>query len=260
MAFVTEVETSTLSRSTGGVIAPLPPPPDAFRDAGRGAFHQWLEERAAAAAGRRERRAAAVDNLRDEVLGRVPSRSAKDLDLVLPPLPFLREDRPSLALPFFDPDAVEGYRSGSHDLSLCLEAGPARDVSGTACGLRDVADTVQALVDDKDSAAITRSMQDASAKLMPSPDVLQAQLACSASWVRLPQPTGTSSRPAKAFQRTSSLPALTQKGAAKPTAPVKELLPFQRPRAVAMRPEPWAPLLGARARRAEIEMHRRLRG
>merc|ERR1712146_471717 len=87
-------------------------------------------------------------------------------------------------------------------------------------------------------------------------DVVQAHLQCSSSWSRLPAADAAAP---KRLAKVASEPAIAKKGPAKPAVPVREILPFQAASGTMPRPEAWAPLLGERARRAELQMQQRLR-
>merc|ERR1712072_1373546 len=94
-------------------------------------------------------------------------------------------------------------------------------------------------------------------------DAVQAQLQCSTSWSRLPLPAESASKQLSKvelqLQRAASLPSLQKRMPAKPAAPVKKLMPFQASH-WPVTAEAWAPHLGARAKRAEVQMQQRLRG
>jgi len=101
MAFFTEVDFPDGSFKH----CPTAPPPDAFRGVGRGAHRKWRAEREVAKRVQHERCVKGVDDLRDQIMGRMAPKPASQIPLVLPPLPFLRG--PSVAMPFFAADVVD---------------------------------------------------------------------------------------------------------------------------------------------------------
>jgi len=245
MAFVTEVASQEAQ----------PLPPDAFRDVGRGAHRRWCEERAVVAIERRERCVANVDNLRDEILGRAPARVAKDPIIVLPKLPGLMDFGAVPSMPFFHASIDSPSR---HGYPQCLDNLSNAILSSQCVGedSLDVYTKMRALADQPHSPVDAERAHFQESKSRPAMlrDNVVARLQGSSSWAQLQV---AEPRHAKvALRRAASQPSLP-KAPVKPSAPVRVLLPFQS--GAVPRVEPWAPHLGARARRAEVEMMQRLR-
>lgn len=256
MAFVTEVDLPGQRFLEHTSL----PPPDAFRNAGRGHYRRWLQEQAVAATERRDQRVAAVDSLRDAVLGRVSAKAAEDSVLVLPSLPPLRDFRTAQPLPFFHPEAASPQ-------TCCIPVAVMTERTDVQqAGVREstkahfVRDSGYAPTPANSVDEVRPTSRDATARPMLTRDTLQTHLQSSTSWTRLPSTNSLASKvTAKAaFQRAASLPSLPRPE--KATAPVKKLLPFQKVRGVGPQPEAFAPHLGARAKRAEVQMLQRLRG
>jgi len=260
MVFVTEVDLPETS-----YCRPLAP--GAFRNVRHGALRRWREERVVAAAVRRERCVAAVDSLRDEVLGRAPAKAAsKELVLRLPPLPPLKDFTPERPLPFFfsadsleAPEACTGpvHRHGRSMIPPCLHPAGAPDLLTASYAKVDRGDLTVAFAADH-----LRPLPqiDAAAQRISRIGAVESHLHGSSSWSRLPgaKEVAGPKRLSKAAPQQSASQPLLAKVPAKPAAPVRELLPFQSLGAMP-RPEAWAPLLGERARRAELQMQQRLR-
>jgi len=277
MVFVTEVDLPEVRQRRCQT-----PPLGAFRNAGHGAHRRWRREREAAAAVRRERCIAAVENLRGGVLGRVAASVAtkdfisEELVMSLPSLPPLTKDfRPS-PLPFFSTD----YDESTALLALCSEAHEEhtaplqRRSPGTSplASQPELCIGTYARLDAGDSAVAASLKPTLPRDAVPQPPLqrgtVQAHLQGSLSWSRLPAAEAAAPKRLSicvprdlakaAIPRSSSQPLLLKKATAKSAAPVKELLPFQAMGAMP-RPEAWDPHRGERARRAELQMQQRLR-
>lgn len=198
------------------------------------------------AAERREQCVAAVEGLRDRVLGRLSAKVHQDV-AELPPLPPLRVYRPTPALPFFNPSSIEPalpFFDEAYLAEVDLRKVSPGDLPTAA------EPTTPRPTPLRDAAPRPKGMRDA----------VKAHLRCSTSWARLPATDTVSISLARsALQRASSLPSLQKKVPDKPTAPVKELLPFEAVADGAPRPEAFAPYLGPRGRHAELQLQQRLR-
>lgn len=223
-----------------------------------------------AAAERRERCVEAVDSLRDQVLGRVSVKAApKEPSLKLPLLAPLKA---AASLPFFSADYTQATSAVAQKLLLRLNgccSETHEECHGSVQTHGDPASPARALLPS--TAELFHSA--AADYLRPSPPVdpalqplllrgaVQHKLQGSSSWSRLPaaQPVAPK-RPSKvAPERSASQPLLSKKAPPKPAVPVRDLLPFEAHRSLGPRPEAWAPLIGERARRAELVMQQRLR-
>lgn len=272
MVFVTEVDLPQVCRTRCQT-----PPLGAFRNAGHGAHRRWRREREAAAAVRYQRCVADLENLRDDVLGCVPSTVAsksfisEGLLSSLPSLPALTKDFRSAPRPFFSADCEE-----SDCLALCSEA---QEEHSTLLQRRSPGISPLGQQPELSMATCARLKQSGDstvAAFKPAPledtflqppiqqrvGAVQAHLQGSSSWARLPAAMAPSPKRVSmcqaAIPRSSSQPLLSKKATAKPAASLKELLPFQAIGGMP-RPEAWDPLQGQRARRAELQMQRRLR-
>lgn len=195
---------------------------------------------------RRERCVANVENLRDEILGRAPARVAKDPIIVLPKLPGLMDFGAAPTMPFFHASIDSPSRHGHPQ---CLD-------NHVGADSLDVYTKMRALADQPNSPVEAERAHFQESKSRPAMirDNVVARLQASSSWAQLPV---AEPRYAKvALRRAASQPSLPQ-APVKPSAPVRVLLPFQS--GAVPRVEPWAPHLGARARRAEVGMMQRLR-
>lgn len=284
MAFFTEVDFPDAAFKH----CPTAPPPDAFRGVGRGAHRKWRAEREIAKRVQHERCVKGVDDLRDQIMGRVAPKPASQVPIVLPPLPFLRQPSAAMpffapgviddsgAMPFFDAEAVSGHQDEHSTLELEDQAGveqvPHSDPNAflftglltNVCVTEDERDVPDAA---KEAAVSPRRhlipstpppMRDAIVKPALMRHAVNEQLQGSSSWKRvIPTNHEPAPKQIKRLEKTASLPALKQPVPAapapvpaKPAAPVTELLPFQR----GAKPQAtaWAPHLGARARDAEL--------
>jgi len=261
MVFFTEVDVP----KPPGVytLCKHPPPLGAFRDAGQGALRRWQCEQVIASRVKKQKHILAVDDLRDKILGRVPPRPAKELVLTLPPLPALKEFKPSASLPLLHtapaevarPEALPFFHDGAlAALDQLPEAGSCRnlDPQQSACSSPCLA--IQ-------NAAEPASPPHPGRKLLLRPagvqNTIKTQLHSSSSWAKLPAPTKMPPKRPPKVEFEPPVPKALPDNPSKPTVPMRDMLPFEGYCNVTA--EAWAPEQGERERLAEKKMQLRLR-